>query len=65
VTCARGPLSEADLARGGAQPSSEADLAPSPRARWTSPEGAFSRATLEGSGGHQGCNLLVLAFLGS
>jgi hypothetical protein len=55
VLRARGPLSEEDLARGGAQPSSKADLTqggaqPSseadegafcPRVRRTSPEGAF------------------------
>jgi hypothetical protein len=37
----------------------------SPRARRTSPEGAFSRAALAGRGGHQGCDRLVCAFLGS
>jgi hypothetical protein len=48
VTCARGPSSEADLARGGVQPSSEADL---------------SRGGIQvGRGGHQGCDRLVRAF---
>jgi hypothetical protein len=37
----------------------------SPRARRTSPEGAFSRAALAGRGGHQGCGFLVRAFLAS
>jgi uncharacterized MAPEG superfamily protein len=37
----------------------------SPRARRTSPEGAFSRAALAGHGGRQGCVCLVCAFLGS
>jgi hypothetical protein len=51
VKCARGPSSEADLARGGVQPSSEADLA---------------RGGIQvGRGGHQGCDRLVCAFLGS
>jgi hypothetical protein len=53
--CTRQPSSEPDLARGGV----------SPRARRTSPEGAFSRAALAGRGGHQGCDLLARAFLGS
>jgi hypothetical protein len=49
--CARGPLSEADLARGGILPSSKADPA---------------RGGVQGGrGGHQGCDRLVCAFLGS
>jgi hypothetical protein len=51
VTCVWGPLSEADLARGGVKPSSEANLA---------------RGGVQvGRGGHQGCDRLVCAFLGS
>jgi hypothetical protein len=53
----RGPLSEADPARGGAKPSSKADLARgafNPRARRTSPEGSFSLVALVGRRGHQG-----------
>jgi hypothetical protein len=48
VTCARGLSWEADLARGGVQPSSEADHA---------------RGSVQvGRGGHQGCDHLVRAF---
>jgi hypothetical protein len=35
------------------------------RARRTSPEGAFCCAAMVGRGGHQGCERLVRAFLGS
>jgi hypothetical protein len=63
-----GPLSEADLARGGVSPRARRtspEGAFNPRARRTSPEGAFSRVALAGRGGHQGCDRLVCAFLGS
>jgi hypothetical protein len=68
VTCVRGPSIEADLARVGVSPRVRRtwpEGAFNLRARQTSPEGASSRAALAGRGGHQGCDRLVRAFLGS
>jgi hypothetical protein len=62
------PPSEADLARGALSPRARRtspEVAFSPRARRTSPQVAFGRAALAGRGGHQGCEHLVRAFLGS
>jgi hypothetical protein len=68
VTCARWPLSAADLARGGVQPSSEADLARGgvqPSSEADLARGGVQPCRSGGRGGHQGCGLLARAFLGS
>jgi hypothetical protein len=74
VTCARGPSSEANLARGGVQPSSGADLARGgvqPSSGVDLAQGGVqpsSKADLArggvqvGRGSHQGCDCLVCVF---
>jgi hypothetical protein len=65
ASCARGPSSEADLARGALSPrarQTSPEGAFSPRGRRTSPEAAFSFAALAGRGGHQGRDRVVCVF---
>jgi hypothetical protein len=60
----RGPLSEADFAQGGVQPSSEVDLARG--GVQPSSEVELARGGVQvDRGGHQGCDRLVCVFLGS